>query len=126
MTCREKMMRDNPRLVDEDYCGGVFGCPSTTFKDAHDLCDHSESHEKLCRVCWDQECIEKPPLGVQPANIAHTARIRELCDGIKRMMEDGSIRSLNNAAMYASELQSLLEHSIGAVTCAELKDPPEV
>ena len=119
MTCREKVAKSTPHLVNDIYIGGVMGCPSR-LKNARELCDGIKTaDEKLCRECWNQEYVEKPPLGVQPAFIAYQSRICDLCDGIKRMAEDGTTESYNKASEYVTELKSLITHSLVSMISEE-------
>jgi hypothetical protein len=51
MTFREKLAKEYPDKVDEDYCGGCYGCPfSYDYEPAH-ACS-SEKHK--CTACWDR------------------------------------------------------------------------
>ena len=53
MTCREKLMQDNPKLVDPTYMGGCANCPSTYgYMKSPKGC---LPVEKICRECWNRE-----------------------------------------------------------------------
>lgn len=55
MTCREKLKIEHPELVDDDRCGGCYGCPDHygyAEKPDNSICDPSEEE---CRACWDRE-----------------------------------------------------------------------
>lgn len=61
MTFREKLKKDNPDFVGDDFMGGCAGCPSYFgYEDEEDSpCCHKSkdyvSNEELCRICWNRE-----------------------------------------------------------------------
>ena len=57
MTLRDKVKEVEPDDVDDDYIGGVYGCPYE-----YDYLE--ERYSKYCKLltcdeCWSQEYIEK-------------------------------------------------------------------
>lgn len=62
MTCREKLQKNYPDMVDENYIGGCSGCPSHyEYMDDPNYCDHGHDviHDGVsCRKCWDREIPE--------------------------------------------------------------------
>ena len=55
MTCREKLKRDNPACIGEEWAGGCCGCPPD-----YGYLDHPEycigdGDNVLCAKCWDRE-----------------------------------------------------------------------
>lgn len=55
MTFRERLKKEHPLLVDDDYVGGCFGCPHKFNYEtgAPNFCTLGD--EKLCRSCWNRE-----------------------------------------------------------------------
>lgn len=57
MTCREKLSKEHPDLVDDIYAGGCSNCPSTygylVRPDYCGLCDND------CYLCWGREIPEE-------------------------------------------------------------------
>ena len=56
MTCREKLMLERPDLIDEEYLGGCFGCPSMrNYLPDPEVCGTRVMSDDDCRRCWDRE-----------------------------------------------------------------------
>lgn len=70
MTCREKMKVENPDYVNDKWCGGVCGCPSSQnwLPDPVDCCKGSD--DEICRKCWDREIPGTEPTP-QNDNVNH-------------------------------------------------------
>lgn len=70
MTFREKLAKEHPDNIDEDYCGGCYGCPSSyDYEPAHNC--SSEKHK--CTECWNREMPgteEKPETNNIPVDMA--------------------------------------------------------
>lgn len=57
MTCRERLIKEHPEFVSEDYKEGCWSCPSDyNYMDDPDYCNMNESQ---CRLCWDREIPEE-------------------------------------------------------------------
>lgn len=65
MTCREWMAEHYPSAIDEDFNGGVYGCP-WEYKELKSACKSckekarglNETQNEQCRKCWDQPVPE--------------------------------------------------------------------
>lgn len=61
MTFREKLMIDDPKLVDDAFYGGCSSCPLAYGYESTipDTCDINQEDEEICRnmckKCWDRE-----------------------------------------------------------------------
>lgn len=79
MTYREKVERDAPYLVRDDYFGGVCGCPGSCCEGAPYVGKNGcalmqmsidapeEEYRKACSACWDQEVADGPCAIATPA-----------------------------------------------------------
>lgn len=61
MTCRERLIKEHPELVDEGYKGGCSSCPSDyNYMDDPNFCNLSSPlRDVYCRLCWDREIPEE-------------------------------------------------------------------
>lgn len=61
MTFKEKLKREHPELVNEDWYGGVHGCPSNHEYEAKKPCGSSKvfSGDIACSACWNREIPEE-------------------------------------------------------------------
>lgn len=63
-TCRERMKRENPAFVSDDFIGGCSGCPHFYgyTKERHPMCgaatNNPETSLAICRECWDRPVEE--------------------------------------------------------------------
>lgn len=58
MTCREKLMKEHPELVNSNYTGGCSKCPhSYGYLPRPDSCFRGLSNDE-CTKCWDREIPE--------------------------------------------------------------------
>lgn len=53
MTFREKLMKEHPEKVDNDFGGGCYACPDW-YGYEENRCNGTFDEEK-CRACWDRE-----------------------------------------------------------------------
>lgn len=89
MTRKEWMLKNHPDVVDDEFNGGVLGCPGI-YQDLVDIdpsaialdylmCDYSIY--STCTVCWDQEIPEKVEKAVKEADLSIKEAIdRATCD----------------------------------------------
>lgn len=74
MTCRDKLQKAYPDMVDKDFIGGCSGCPSHyEYMDDPDYCDHSNAvidDGISCTKCWDREIPETETCGATD-NVNH-------------------------------------------------------
>ena len=66
MTLKDKVAEMDPDYVDEDYLGGVYGCPDAEHYDylnaqAPVFCSYYNRcrMEELCTRCWNREYIPR-------------------------------------------------------------------
>ena len=52
MTFREKLLQEQPQMVDEGFQGGCSGCPKDYGYENHIVCHMSGDD---CEACWDRE-----------------------------------------------------------------------
>lgn len=60
MTFREKLMKEHPDKLDNDFVGGCYACPESYGYEKGLPCGNH--NEEKCRACWDREIpgTEKP------------------------------------------------------------------
>ena len=62
MTAREWMQRNRPDEVDDEFVGGVMGCPhsypGTPVGELIRPYTCSGGYSKICAACWDRELPE--------------------------------------------------------------------
>lgn len=80
MTLRDYVWKSYPSSVDEDYVGGVFGCPDDYegLKHISRYCDDANedagTKDEVCRKCWNREYVaysEKTKQDVTKENVEH-------------------------------------------------------
>ena len=52
MTFKEKLQREHPECVDEDFFGGCDKCPGDYHYEESKACN--STNEEKCRKCWDR------------------------------------------------------------------------
>lgn len=57
MTCREKLQKEHPEMINEDFLGGCNGCPHDYGYRAAGACLSVQN----CTQCWGQEALEVEP-----------------------------------------------------------------
>lgn len=88
MTCREKLEKEHPKKVDEDYCGGCYLCPDDYgYLEAPEGCV-GRGDEQGCRACWDREIPET----TTAPQIKDSGERREFSSGAVRDMSAGKGR----------------------------------
>lgn len=75
MTCREKLMKEYPEYVSDEYVGGCKECPFTYhyLGPLYKNCKW-DSNERLCRACWDRE-IPETEHSSEEKNVIYLIRI---------------------------------------------------
>ena len=62
MKLRDKVKELEPELVNDEYIGGVSGCPDDyEYLEGHYVIDYDNCHDSAkvdCEKCWSQEYIE--------------------------------------------------------------------
>lgn len=73
MTCRERLQKEHPERISEDFLGGCNGCPQDYGYGATVACIAGQHPDldRTCAQCWDQEALEPEP---EPEGIKPTPR----------------------------------------------------
>ena len=58
MTYREKLMRDHPNRIGDQFCGGAALCPKTYGYEDIFPCENT-SERITCRECWNRKAGNK-------------------------------------------------------------------
>lgn len=60
MTYRDLMLRMSPLQVDDEFCGGVSGCPHHYLgAEKPEDCTTGQPTDAKCRKCWNREVKEE-------------------------------------------------------------------
>lgn len=88
MTCREKLKKERPNHVHNEYCGGCFACPDDYdyLPKPLDCADRNGNHVK-CTSCWDREIPETPT-----EDKTETPHIKD--SGDRTEFETGAVRDM--------------------------------
>lgn len=85
MTCREKLLIDDPNCVSDIYDGGCCGCPhSHGYMEKPDYCSNGID-DIDCYRCWDREIPEEQEIVSKP---------QILDSGTRREFETGAVRDI--------------------------------
>lgn len=83
MTFYEKAKMEHPGYVDDEYIGGVLGCPCT-----YGYEDDKNCSGEYCEACWNREITETESAEVASPNYDFDAVINAQLDRCKSIMID--------------------------------------
>lgn len=101
MTCKEWMEKNRPYNVNDQYIGGVFGCPDDYGLDVDLICNGDKSNVKLCAKCWDQE-LHAPdiPSGSMVDHPSHYQGKHECIDEMIAMFGVEAVKAFCKCNVY--------------------------
>lgn len=93
MTCREKLVKEHPEMVNSILSGGCAGCP-------HGMWPHIKKptycapriNPEACYDCWDREYIETDSTNIEQNSIKDSGDRTEFSTGAVRDMREGKGR----------------------------------
>lgn len=104
MTCREKITKDHPTKVHDQYAGGCKGCPADYGYISDYTCVHNDKGKVDCHACWDREA-EVPYQPEKTYNV-----------DIHKLIDDAMEKKDRSVSLYISE------HGV-SVTVTPLDEP---
>jgi hypothetical protein len=108
MTCREKLAKEHPDMIDPNENGGCRGCPSSygyLVDPDYCVCDESGMLQyERCDRCWSREIPEKNDTRKSEEIVGHPDPVGEpgepgvpviLDSGNRRQFESGAVRDIH-------------------------------